>query len=460
MHARLLLGAALAMTAGQVRATGADAVDDYLAAEIARNHVPGLSVAVVKDGRTLKLKSYGLANLEWEAAATPDTAYPLASATKPLTGTLVMKLVADGVLSLDDPVAKHLPGTPESWRGMTVRHLATHTSGVADDIGEGVATLDDAIRSALQRPLTHPPGESGTYGIGGFVVLMRLLETVTGKSFPALLRERVLDPLGMTQTRFDNASETGGIRVADLVPRRSSVYEWSEGRQRVFALLFPSWTYTAGGLYSSAADLAAWAAALDGERILKRASLEEMWTPARLISGRTTSFAIGWALQSYRGRRAVGHSGGPALADILRFPDEKLTVVVLASQQKMLPYLAQGVADHYVPAPPPPASEPVEDGEPQTTERLRSVLTEAARGQVDVARFTPDAQRQIVPVLRDLLPAFLQSLGPLQSFVLIEESRADATRTRRYRARFRDRSMIWSFTLSDGLIASVEPTSE
>lgn len=251
-----------------------------------------------------------------------------------------------GEIQLDARVAEYLPQVPASWQAITLRHLALHTSGIPDDLGD-VRSVEDAVDAASRLPLEYDPGEKVRYGLTDFVVLTRILQTVTGVDFQVLLRDRLLSPLGMTSTRFDNTTELPDhpVRVSNIVPRRASVYDWDRDAQRLFAFLFPAWTYSAGGLYSSASDLAGWAAALDGGNLLTPESLREMWTRQRLNNGGEGPFGIGWIVDEHRGRKVTGHSGGPALADIVRFPDENLIIAVLTNQQNLRPYLAMGVAD-------------------------------------------------------------------------------------------------------------------
>jgi CubicO group peptidase (beta-lactamase class C family) len=246
-----------------------------------------------------------------------------------------------------------------------------------------------------------------------------------------------------------------------LVKQRASVYNWNEGRQKSFAFLFSSWAYSAGGLYSSASDLSKWVVALDKGKLLSRASLEQMWARQKLNNGKDNSFGIGWVIKTYHGRKAVGHSGGPALADILRFPDDELTIVVLTNQQRLFPRLAEGVADFFIPAPPLREKPSVEDDDKKLTLMLRSVLLDAAQDKVNADLFSSDAQKSLVPAFKDFGPVFFSSLDPLQSFVLIEQSVEGETRVRRYRALFGKKAVIWSFVLSkDDKIISMEPTSE
>jgi CubicO group peptidase (beta-lactamase class C family) len=319
-------------------------VDEYLRARMEEHQIPALSVTIVQRGEPLHVAAYGVANLEWQVPATPDTAFQLASATKLLTATLVMLLVERGEIRLDAPIADYLPQAPAAWGAITLRHLASHTSGIPDHVGP-VASVEAAVEAASRLPLEYVPGEQAKYGLSDYVVLTHVLETVTGKPFQVLLQDRLLGPLGMISTRFDNAAEDGAARVSDIVPRRASVYNWDGSTQRTFAFLFPTWTYSAGGLYSSASDLMRWAAALDGGRLLSTDSLDQMWTRQWLTGGAAGPFGIGWIVDEHAGRKVAGHSGGPALADIVRFVGEELTIVVLTNQQNLRPYLAMGVAD-------------------------------------------------------------------------------------------------------------------
>lgn len=323
-------------------------VDAYLRGEMERRSIPGLAVSVVHAGEMLKAEAYGVANLEWDAAATPDTAFQLASVTKLLTSTLLMVLAERGDISMAGSVREYLPDAPESWSAITVRHLASHTSGISDEAG-AMASVEETVRAAYDTPLAYEPGTRVEYGLNDYVVLTHVLETAMGAPFPALLRERLTEPLGMTATRFDNVRVEGRARVSDIIPQRTAVYRWDGTTQKRFALLFQTWTYSAGGLYSSANDLGKWSAALDGSDLLSAESKWEMFTRQRLANGMAGPFAVGWIGAAHGGRTVMGHSGGPALADVARFPDEALTVSVLTNQQNLRPYLAMEVVDLLLP---------------------------------------------------------------------------------------------------------------
>ena len=240
---RTLAAAALPLAlAARLRA---DAIDDYVRAQMTKNHIPAVSVAVVRDGAVSKLQSYGVANVEWDAAATNDTRYQLASATKPFTGLLLLRLVYGDRLALDDSITRFFPEAPAAWKPITVRHLAAHTSGLKD---VDPVTADAIVAAAMQQSLAHPPGAASVYGFTDYVVLAKIMEKVTGKAYPDLLRDHIAAPLSMTATAFDNATADGPIRAADVLPRRAAVYRWDKGAQRRFDFLYGVPGYAAGGL--------------------------------------------------------------------------------------------------------------------------------------------------------------------------------------------------------------------
>lgn len=439
----------------------ADDIDDYLAGQMAANHIAGLALAVVRDGQVVKSSHYGLAELEWERPVGDDTAFQLASATKLFTGVLLLRLQDEGRLSLDDDVARHLPEAPAAWKGLTLRHLLAHASGIPDDVSSPPGgSVHDFVRAAAARPLVHAPGARSSYGIAGYVVLRDVVEHVTGQSFAQALSTRVLQPLGLRDTRFDDATQDGDIRVADLVPRRASVYQWQDGRQRRFAFHFGAQAQPAGGLYASSRDLAALAAALDGGRFLSARSMHDLETPFPAADGRPGGFTAGWAVRRVERRPAIGHSGGPALADVVRVPDAKLTVIVLANAQAMYPYLATGVAQRLLPPDTRPATPAVPDPRPEATARFSAVLREAAATGLPDDAFSEDGRRGFLPAARAFLMPFLRSLPAPDTLVLTTVVPGEATERRRYEGRHGGRWVTWDVDFTpDGRIAGFGPAS-
>ena len=440
----------------------ADPVDDFARAQMSRGHIPAMAIVVVRDGTIEKMAAYGIADLDWDAPASPRTAFQLASGTKAFTGTLLMKLVEQGKLGLDDPVSRHLPDAPDAWKAITVRHLAAHTSGLQRDPsgGKPLASVDAAVAAAYALPLEYETGARSQYGLTDFVVLTKIMEKVSGLGFVELLRDQIVRPLGMEDTVFDDAVDEGDRRSWLPVNHRATTYRWSGGTQRAYQFYYPKYTYSAGGLFSSAADIAKLLIALAPGRLLKPATLDAMWAPVPLNGGGQGEFAVGWGQGRYRGLRAVGHSGGPALSDLLYFPDQKLGVAVLTNQGALFPVLAELVADIYLPESAGPQDPEVADTDPQVTERLRQVVSAMRDGTIREEDYAPEARERLIPTVRDFGLPLVHQLDPLSGFRLIGR-KPEAERTEyTYRAVFGRHPMKWRFVLDkEGRIADLEPNS-
>ncbi|KUG09984.1 serine hydrolase domain-containing protein [Solirubrum puertoriconensis] len=330
-----------------------DSVDRFMQRAMQRHHIPGAAVAVVQGGKVVKMQTYGMANLQWQAAVTPQTAFQIASVTKPLTATLLGVLVQEGKLKLEERIGTYLDSIPEAWQSVTVRELAAHQSGIKLVPLETTRDYNHARRQAAKLPLDYEPGSKEFYVSSDYGLLQAILERVTGQTFAQALQQRVLAPLGMTATRFSNATNEGLFRKLDVVPQASQVYSWSEAERayRINDMLYPAWYYAAGGIYSSVQDMANWALGLDRGTVLRPATMAALWAPAKLRNQKPTGFGLGWTTETYQGHRIVGHSGGPTLGDVIRFVDQPqpLTVIVLTNARTGFPpYLAKAVAYYYV----------------------------------------------------------------------------------------------------------------
>lgn len=347
--------------------THADAVDDAVRAHMDRNHVPGLSLAVVRNGELLRAQGYGLANVEHDVPATKETVYQIQSITKTFTAAGVMMLVESGQLRLDDPVDKHVAGAPDAWKGITLRHLLTHTSGIPDFINRPTVNLrldvtpDEVLKSVADKPLEFPTGDRYAYSNTNYHLLGMVIDRVSGRPWQSFLQERIWDPLGMKDTRI--------ISLADPIPHRAAGYLFQNGALQNGRFVAPSILgYAGGGIRSTVVDMAKYDTALNGERILKRATLEEMWTPTKLNGGGTSAYGLGWALGNLRGCRTVNHSGSHMTgfqSQFTRYRDRGLTVVALTNLQGARPGpLADQVAgllDPSLAAPQPPKEAPAKN---------------------------------------------------------------------------------------------------
>ena len=329
----LLLAAAFPAAAAKPAAP-VEKLDALLARAIPGDG-PGVAVIAVKDGKTVFRKARGMANLELGVPLSPDSVFRLGSITKQFTAVAVLMLAEEGKLSLADPITKHLPGYPTHGHVITVEHLLTHTSGIRSYTGIPGYMTGPKIRADLttaelvevfsKEPMDFAPGGEWRYNNSGYVLLGAILEKVSGKPYGELLAERIFRPLGMKSTRVGDEGP--------ILAKRAAGY--TRDGEKVANARFLSMTqpHAAGALVSTVDDLALWDAALYGEKLVKRASLERAWTPAVTRDGKPTRYGYGFGVSTLRGARSIEHGGGifGFSTYAVRLPDEKVYVAVLAN---------------------------------------------------------------------------------------------------------------------------------
>ncbi len=356
-----------------------DPVDAYIEGVIGKHHIPGLALAVVKNGEIVRAEAYGLANMELDVPVTPESVFELASVTKPFTATAIMMLVEEGKVHLDSPIGTYLVGTPDSWHGVTVRHLLGHTASMSAQTRERDDAKDyttaEMFEAITQWKLDFEPGERWQYFDLGYFLLGMIIEKQSGQRYREFLRERIFEPTGMTKTTVIDQWEIVEDRVAGYTIRNGSLAHIRRHTQIELPSSF--------GVLSTVIDLAKWDVALASERLVSRSSLQQMWTPVRLADGSTYPYGLGWLLMDHRGHRRIAHSGDTGTY-IGRFPEQGLTVIVLTNLghvQQFAWHLALGVAGHYDPAlVPPDMLSQRTDPDPGRTEQLRGFLTQLASG--------------------------------------------------------------------------------
>jgi CubicO group peptidase (beta-lactamase class C family) len=376
-----------------------DSVDRYLRGELARQRIPGMSVAVLRGDSVLLARGYGFANLEHRVPATDSTIYQSGSVGKQFTAALVVTLAREGRLRLDDPVRRWFPEAPAAWQPITVRHLLTHTSGIPD-YTEGAIdyrrdyTEDELLAAALRLPLEFAPGENWRYSNTGYALLGFLVRRATGKFYGDLLRERIFEPAGMRTARIISESE--------IIPNRAAGYELVKGEIRNQGWVAPTINTTAdGSLYLTVNDLVRWAIALNHGRVLDSAALATSWTPVRLAGGATYQYGFGWTLDHQRGHPRIGHGGSwqGFKTSIQRYPESDLTVIALANVDAAMPtpvaFTVAGILD---PALLPPHLLPASRTGPRQPipSLLAAVVADSAGG-----RLTPGLRRFVAGDVRE-----------------------------------------------------------
>lgn len=323
-------------------------IDDYIKAEIKKKQIPGLSYAVVSNGKIIDSGAYGYANIELEAPVTHHTLFNIGSIGKTFTATAIMLLQKDGKLSINDPINKYLDSLPDAWKSITIKNLLTHTSGIKDyahdfpgyslipkDRKQEI-TESQFIHMAADLPLNFKPGERWAYSNSNFALLGFIIQKLTGKFFGDFVKERIFEPAGMKQTRYTD--------VRDIIPNRASGYLLDEDDNYRFinGLYVSNFFSRLGdmGILTTATDLARWCIAADKATILDRQTLKMMWTPAKLNNGLEatglvgSNYGMGWALGNHRGTTEIGHAGAfinGYTAYLSRFPEKNFDVVVLTN---------------------------------------------------------------------------------------------------------------------------------
>jgi D-alanyl-D-alanine carboxypeptidase len=348
----LWLGACLLAAPAWAAGDKADAVDRYVLAVMAREHIPGVAVLVMRHGKVLKRRGYGQANVEHGVKVTPATLFQSGSLGKQFTSAAVLLLQEDGKLALDDPVERYLGPGPTEWQAMTIRRLLDHTNGLAEPEEGGVFDLrrdysdEEIVTIAHALPLHFPIGSQWKYNDLGYDLAGIIVTRVAGLFYGDFLRERVFAPLGMRTARI--------ISDTDIVMHRAAGYvTGADGTLNNQAWVSASMNATAdGSLYLSLDDWLAWNRALDRGALLSPASYAVWWGRGRLANGEPFDHGLGWDLVTIHGHAGVEFDGSwqGFRTAIGRYEDEALAIVVLCNLAEAVPErMLREIAARYAP---------------------------------------------------------------------------------------------------------------
>jgi len=415
-------------------AVHADAIDDYINTEMTRQHIPGLSLAIMQHGQLIRAQGYGFANLEHHVPVHPDTVFETGSLGMQFTAVAVMLLVEDGKLHLDDPIRKYLPAAPRTWASITIRQLLNHTSGLpTTPNGEFRRDYTDAelLGIIYRQELNFPAGTHWSFSYTGYLVLGILIQKATGESYSNLLARRVFGPLGMQTTRV--------MDYLAIVPNRAGGYELKDGELRNQEWVSPTANSTADGPFIfSALDYARWEAAMLGRKILKPASWAEIAQPARLPGGRSYPYGFGWFLEHSGGEDIWCHGGSwqGFQSFVIRYLGDELTILALANSNSADPAsIARHVAGLLNPALAPAPGAPIEDREPDLTRHLTTMLQQVVAGTADYADFAFVSKSEFSESMAENQKT-LEPLGSLRQLALFAREELGGDRIYRYRARY------------------------
>jgi len=358
-------------------------IDALVAEEMARRHIPGLSVSVATGNEIQLERGFGLADVENQLPVTPETKFRTASIAKSLTAVAAMKLVEEGKLDLDASIHTYLPAFPKKKWTVTSRQLLGHLAGVRHYKSAAEAAMADhfpTVQSALavfaDDPLVHEPGTAYLYSSFGYNLLGAVMEKASGERFDQLVMRSVFTPAGMKDSCVDS--------VFAIIPHRTRGYMWATPGKSdsfvEFAGLATGQLYNArlhdtsskipgGGFLSTSSDLVRVALALNEDKLLRPETVREMWAEGKTTVGKATQYGLGWRVEKLDGDLLVGHSGGQAgtSTHMLSTPSRKSAVAVMCNLQGVsLKNLTTSILSAVNAASAPPAEKPVTTLPPNT----------------------------------------------------------------------------------------------
>lgn len=339
-HTLLVILVLAARTLAQAPGLDAAKIDEAVNAEMAKQKLVGVAVAVVVDGKLALSRGYGLADRERKVPVTDATLFRWASVSKPLTAVAAMQLVQQGKLGLDDDVRKHVPEYPDKGAVITVRHLLCHQGGVVHytngpvvrterkyDVEHPFADVVLALDTFKESPPVAKPGEKYSYTTHGYILLSAVVQRAGGQPFADQVRERIAKPAGMTTLRPDYQWET--------IPGRAVGYR-RKGDDVVTSVDDDvSWKLGGGGYLSNAADMARFGAALIERKLVNAETEALMWEPQKTADGKATTYGLGFGIDREGGRLRVSHSGAQekTRTQLIVLPKERRAVAVMTNSE-------------------------------------------------------------------------------------------------------------------------------
>ena len=302
-----------------------------------QHHVPGMSIAIVNDGKIFYARGYGLSDDENGVRAIAGTVYRIASLSKPITATAVMKLVNEKRLDLDAPIQKYCPEFPEKPWPITTRELLTHQSGIRDYRNDAetintkhYSSIKEALSQFANDSLDFEPGTKMQYTSYGYIVLGCVIEGASGMSYEHYMQQAIFKPAHMSETRLDD--------VFAIIPNRARGYQLdSNGNLENATFVDVSNKPPGSGINSNANDMGSFIEALYSGKLLPNKVFEEMLTPAITRGGKTTIYGLGFFLGgpigNYHGLKEAGHGGEQqgVTSVLYLLPEKKFGVVLLAN---------------------------------------------------------------------------------------------------------------------------------
>ena len=464
LAALLLAGPAQAQEAAT---SGAQILAGLTEAEIARRvqtvldplagrpEFVGLSVAVARGDQVIVDRGSGLADLEWNQPADAETVFRIGSVTKQFTAAAIMKLVEQGKLALDDPLARYVPDFDTGGRTVTIRQMLNHTSGIPnytaqpEFISKG-AIIDLSQQELLQyvagKAFSFEPGQGWQYSNTNYYLLGMIIEKVSGDSYAEYLDNVFFRPLGLAHTRYGFEGR--------LIPKRAQGYALDPDRQRSndqpTSMLNPG---AAGALVSTAGDLVRWQIALTNGRAVSADSFRQMITSTARTGNGDSAYGFGLFVDELEGQTRISHGGGinGFNSSLTWLPDSALRVAVISNSQDLPSGWVEGrIAMALTSNDPLPALRTTP--QPGAEAALRKLIEDQANGTPDYDTMSPQLAEAVRVQLPRLQP-LARSWGAIKAITFV---RTDLDGLDTYRVDFANggAAMFSIFLFPDGKIAT------
>lgn len=326
---------------------------DVIFAEYDKANSPGCALAILKDGKIIYKRGYGMSSLEYNIPISTSSIFHIASVSKQFTAAAIVRLSLEGKLSLNDDIRKYLPEVPDFGHTITFNNLIHHTSGIRDQWvlqwlagwrRDDVITENDILDMlGRQKTLNFLPGNEYSYCNTGFTLAAIAVKRITGVSLREYADSVFFKPLGMTNTHFHSDH-------SEITPNRASAYRKEEqGKLKISIPVFDN--YGATSLFTTVEDLAKWDENFYTKKIGGETFINLMQTTGFLNDKTPENYAAGLIISNYKGYKTVEHSGADAgyRSNLIRFPEEHFSVVILANLASINPgLLSYKVADLFL----------------------------------------------------------------------------------------------------------------
>ncbi|MBA8987677.1 MULTISPECIES: serine hydrolase domain-containing protein [Sphingobacterium] len=340
-----------------------DSIDVFIKRKMGQLQIPGLQLAIIKDGKLDKVANYGVANIEHQIPTNTKTTFSINSMTKAFVGVAIMQLQEQGKLNIDDSISLYITDIPETWESITIKQILSNVSGLPNNIDEKEQVLGDGSESlnwkmVKQLPLEFKPGEKFSYNQTGYYILGRIIDSLSGQNFTQFIEENQFKTCEMSSTVFGDSF--------DIIPHNSNSYstlinidgKWiNDGKLHNAYASFPLFFRTATGIISTAEDLSKWLIALQSGKLLKnKESINQMFTATKLNNGKfggfnklTNGYALGWPTVERDEHPAVSPVGGMRSA-LFVYPIDDLSIIILTNLQGSNPeWFIDEIAGYYFP---------------------------------------------------------------------------------------------------------------